>query len=199
MGSGDDEDGLVELDQELRERIGDGFRAEAEEGERLAALAALRGRDLQSVGAELRDRGDRVAVEVAGRTYLGTVVHVGADLIQLRAGTRTSGPIAAEPTGLASRTSLIDVNLAAPIVLRVVERVTEGGLGPGTGPATFRARLLELEVSRTDVELTAAALPGPVRGLLAAVARDHLVLVDPDGTEWYVPIATVTTVRSRPG
>lgn len=197
MASAEDgTDGLTELDRELRERVADEFRLEAEEGERLAALAARRDRDLQTVGAELRDRGDRVAVDVAGRRYLGTVVHVGSDLIQLRTGTpgaRTS------PSGVVGATSVIDVHIGAQIVLRIVERVAEGGTGPSTGPATFRARLLELEMAGTEVELTAEAVSGVVGGRLTAVARDHVVLVDPDGSEWYVPTATITTVRSHPG
>jgi hypothetical protein len=183
------------LDRELRERVGGEFRTEAEEGERLAARAAQRARDLAAVASELRDRGDRVAVDVAGRTYLGHVVHVGADLLQLR--TRPSPPgvrdVSGEPLGAGS---VVDVHLAAPVVLRVVQRAREGGHGPQPGPATFRARLLELELADAVVELTAEAVAGAARGRVAAVARDHLVLLDEDATPWFVPLATITTVRT---
>lgn len=195
MPDGELDPELRDLERELRERVGGEFRAEAEEGERLAARAAQRARDLAAVAAELRDRGDRIAVDVTGRTYVGHVVHVGADLLQLR--TRSSplmaAGVAGEPVGSGA---VVDVHLAAPVVLRVVERVHEGGVGPQPGPATFRARLLEHEVADAVVDLTAEAVAGSVRGRVAAVGRDHVVLVDGDDDPWFVPFATITTVRA---
>jgi hypothetical protein len=175
-----DQPTLRELDGELRERIGEEFRAEAEEAERLAALAALRGRDLADVATDLRSRGDAVAVVTAGRTVTGRIVYVGADFFQLRLGR-----------------DVVDVSLGAPLTIRTVERATSGGVAASHGPGTLRARLLELELEDARVEIV--TVTGElVTGAVHAVGRDH-VLLDGDVGEVYVPTAVVALVTTRTG
>lgn len=167
---------FAEVARELREWVGDEFREEAEEAERLAALAAARRRTLSDVAAELRSRGDRVAVRTGGRTITGVVVHAGGDFLSLE-----------------TPTTVVEVHLRRPVVLSVVERAPSGGREPAGGAATFRGRLLELEMD--DAEIDVVVEGGDVlSGRLQVVGRDHLVLRSADGEETFVATASVDHV-----
>lgn len=167
--------------RELRQGIGAEVRADAEETERLVALAARRRRSLADVGAELLARGDTVAVDVPGRRFTGTVVHAGADVLRLRT-------IAG---------AAVDVPLRGPVGLAVVERARSGGSDRLDGPASFRSRLLELELAGAAVELGDASAGAPALGRLSAVAVDHVVLATTAGEERYLSLAAITYVQVR--
>lgn len=171
---------LRELGRELRERLRGEFRGEAEESERAAATAAARARSLADVVAYLRGRGDLVAVAVGRKLFTGIVLYVGADFLTLRT-----------PGGL------VDCSLQRPVALRVVERASAGGVGPGPGPETFRGRLLELELGSREVELGGCVLGDVQRGRIATVGRDHVVFRSSDGQEWYVALAAIDFVVRR--
>lgn len=173
-------DGLGPLGRELRQGLGAELRADAEESERLTALSARRRRTLADVVAELLARGDTVAVDVPGRRFTGTVVHAGADVVRLR----TAG-------------GAVDVSLRAPVSLQVLEHARTGGSDRVDGPSSFRSRLLELEMEGATVELGDVVSGGVVAGRLHAVAVDHVILVDPAGTERYLSLAAVSDVRVR--
>lgn len=169
-GPGDARDPNEELSSELRRRVGDEFRAEAEEGERLAELARLRARSLGDLAAELRDRGDRVSLTAAGRTFLGTVDEAGRDHCTVRT---PAGTVAVPLSG-------------RPIHLAVVEAHAVEPADPRGYTATFRARLRELEMDGVEVEVGVIGRAEPLRGRLAAVAEDHVLIEDHDGARWYV-------------
>lgn len=169
---------LGPVGRELRQGVGAELRADAEETERLVALAARRRRTLGDVAAALLARGDRIEVDVPGRRFTGTVVHAGADLLRLRA---AGGPV--------------DVNLRGPVSLQVVERAAAGGSDRSDGAPSFRSRLSELELEGATVEL-GDGRDGLV-GRIDVVAVDHVVLVDRVGTERYVARAAITYVRVR--
>lgn len=171
-----DDPELAEVARELRERTGPEFREEAEEGERLAALAAARGRTLSDVAAELRSRGDLVSVRTGGRTLTGVVIHAGADFLTLETAATT-----------------VEVHLRRPVVLTVAERAPSGGREPAGGAATFRGRLLELEMDRAEVDVVVDAVD-VLSGRLRVVGRDHIILVDPDGDETFVATAWIDHV-----
>lgn len=171
-------DGFEPVGRHLRQGVGAELRAEAEEAERLAALAARRRRSLADVGNDLHARGDTVAVEVPGCRFTGAIVHVATDHLQLR----TVGGV-------------VDVALRGPVTLTVVERARTGGADRHDGASSFRSRLLELELAGDAVELGDAVSGGTVGGRLSAVAVDHVVVVDPDGTERYVSLSGITFVR----
>jgi hypothetical protein len=174
------EAGLRDLGRELRERVGGEFRSDAEEGERQAAQASARRRTLAEVAADLRSRGDTVAVSVGRQVLTGTIVFAGSDYLRLR----TPG-------------ALVDCPLTQPLVLRVVQRARAGGTGLSPGSGTFRARLLELEVEAVEVQLGTSVLGDVQRGRLRTVARDHVVFVADGGQEWHVALAAVTCVARR--
>ncbi len=182
MRSGDwrEDPELRELGRELRQRVGGEFRGEAEESERAAAVAAARARSLAQIAVSLRDRGDLVAVGIGRKLFTGTVVYAGADFLSLR----TPGRI-------------VHCSLERAITLRVVDRGSTGGIGPGRGPRTFRGRLLELELDVHEVELGAAVLGDVQRGRITAVGRDHVVFRCSDGDEWYVALMAIDYVASR--
>lgn len=153
------------------------MRAEAQAYEQLAARDRLRGRGLVDVAAELVSRGDRVAVHTSSRTFTGVLVYAAGDLACLR----TLG-------------GHVDLNLAAPLTIRVVERVAAGGVERGHGPASFAARLAEHEAAGAPVELGTRGGQGRADGVILAVGADHVVL-DAEGETWYVARAAIDYVQ----
>jgi hypothetical protein len=160
----------------MGQRFRDELRAEAEAYEQLAATDLLRGRALADVALELLHRGDVVAAAVGSRTFTGEVTYAAGDL-------------------LCVRTVSIDVDLAlsGPLALHVVESAPSGGRPRGRGPSSFRARLAEHEQAGTTLEVGCPALGVELRGRLAAVAEDHVV-VDADGRRWYLGLVAVAYV-----
>lgn len=153
------------------------LRAEAAAYEELAARDLLRGRRLSDVAREACARGDRVALVLPQRSFVGTVEHVAGDLACLRT-----------PAGI------VDVSLRAPITLQVVEQVRQGGHAPGPGPASFTARLFEHEAAGTFVELGGRFPGGAVVARIEAVALDHVVLRDRAERTSYVAHAALDYV-----
>lgn len=176
-----DEAGIFDaLGRELRQRVGNDLRAEAEEGERLAARSALRKRALVDVAREAMARGDQVAVGVPGRRFTGVVAYAAGDLVILQ----TVG-------------ATVDVNLRAPAHLRVVDRAPAGGAATTDGPSSFKARLFEIEMAGLPVEIGCTTLAEPQPGTVRAVAVDHVIWHDRDDQEWFLPIAAITHVLHR--
>lgn len=166
-GPRDHDDGLS---RELRQRVGGEFRAEAEEGERLAELARLRGRDLGDLATELRDRGDRIRLTAGGRNFVGTIDDAGRDHCTLR-----------------TRAGTVEVAFGGrPVHLTVEEPHATDVPDRRPYTATFRSRLRELEMDGRAVEIGAAGMPDVLRGRIVAVAQDHVVVDDPDARRWYV-------------
>ena len=156
-------------------------RAEAEASEREAAQLAMRTRSLADVAFEAMSRGDTLAVAAGGKTFTGRVGYAAGDLMTLE-------------TGLGR----IDVNLAGPVAIQVVERARSGGRARAEGPGGFRGRLLEHEGAR-EVEVWATGLAGPLRGKVKVAARDHVVFEDREGREWFLPLPTVGYVARLAG
>lgn len=170
MGDRGRRDHEDELSRELRQRVGEEFRAEAEEGERLAELARLRGRDLSELAAELRDRGDRIRLTAAGRSFVGTIDDAGQDHCTLR-----------------TQTGTVEVAFGGrPVTLTVEEAHATDVPDRRPYSATFRSRLRELEMDGRKVQIGAAGMPDVLRGRIVAVAQDHIVVDDPDARRWYV-------------
>lgn len=170
-----------ELARELRQRLGGEFRAEAEEGERLAELARLRARGLAAVAAESRDRGDRVRIVTGGRTFTGSIVAAGRDHCTLRG-----------PWGE------VEVRLEGGPIRLVVEEPHAGEPGDSSATSTtLRARLRELELERAHIEVGTHIGQEPVRGRLVAVAEDHLLIEGPDGGRIYLTWEGIAYVMRR--
>lgn len=163
-------------DDELARRLRDEVRAEAEEVERLAATAAARARSLADVVADLR--GDTVHIAIGERAFTGTVVTSGRDYLTLTTAAGT-----------------VDVRLGGSSELHVVARGPAPAATPPVAP-TFRARLLEHEVSGSEVDVGVVDR-GDIRGRIVAVAVDHLVLRDADAVPRYVGLDGVINVVSR--
>lgn len=174
--------GLDELARELRAGAGEELRADAEEGERLAAQAALRRRTLADVAREAADRGTPVVVRHGTRRFVGAVARAAKDLLTVV----TAG-------------GNVHVNLSAPIVLDVAGPAAAVGRAPTSRTSDdapgFRARLYELEMVRAEVEVGLAPGPDEVRGRLRAVGRDHVLLDTPDGSRVAVATPAIVYVR----
>lgn len=171
------DEGLDALGRELRATTGDELRADAEEGERLAAQAARRGQTLADVARAALFRGDRVRLRTASTTVIGTVVRAAGDLVSVETVEGT-----------------VHVRLTAAVAYEIVQRDAVPGRSVAPGPESFRACLLELELAEAEVSI---ALPwGEVRGQLSVVARDHLVVAGPSG-ETHLSLAAVDHLRVR--
>lgn len=170
-----------ERDPDLR-RMSLAFRAElrgeAAAYEALVAKDLARSRRLADVAQQLCSRGDVVEVTTATASFTGTVSLVRGDLASLTT-----------PVGR------VDLALGSPMTLQVVERVRRGGQQPRGGPASFRARLAELEADATHVTVGTTLLHGDLEVTIDAVGVDHVVLTGTTGLR-YVALAAVTFVLS---
>jgi hypothetical protein len=125
--------------------------------------------------------GDTVAVDVGQRSFVGPILAVGNDVVTLQTGS-----------------SRLDVNLKCLQRLRVVNRARSGGRrGTHGGTTSFRARLLELQLSDEAIEAGIAGCDEPVVGPVALVGSDHIALGNQAEPEWFVPLASLTFVRTR--
>jgi hypothetical protein len=171
------------------------WRAEEEEYARAAAAQWGHGRRLVDVARELMHRGDTVAVTAGDLTFSGQIVYVGVDLLQLQ--TADGGALDVQLALLTTaREGTRESRVAAPVVLRVVERARSGGRRPGPAADTFRARLLEHEADGVEVVLGSVLLREELRGTLT-VGRDQVRVCDPGGAETYLPLAWVGWVMRR--
>lgn len=162
-------------------------RLEAEEDERLAALDALRRRDLADVAASLWTRRTVVELGIGSQRFRGPVAAFGRDWV-----------------ALANASGEVDARLDGAVWLREVSHQTRspdpqpaqlhGGGGAATA-RTFSARLAQLELAGGLVDV-GLATPGPeLTGRIVAAARDHVLFRDIDGGTWH--LAGVAWVRLR--
>jgi hypothetical protein len=175
------EDGFNELGRELQNPISSEFRLAAEEDEYWAMKQARRAAHLAEIAYDAMNRGDIVQIVIGDAVFRGRVRHARNDLMVLH------GPV------------LLDVNLAAPLVLRIVERGAAGGEVPwDRGAESFAARLAELEQQHEICEFYSA--PDAIRatGRLSIRAQDHVVVEDRDGGEWILPLPWLVAVVHRP-
>jgi hypothetical protein len=173
---GDDQ--LDDLGRELRERVGEEMRLEAEMLEHDAALVEQRRRRIADLALELVSRGDTVTAIAGDKSLRGRLVYARGDLATLE-------------TGAGS----FDLHLAAGVILRIDERRAEGGVTPRSGSDSLRARLLAYEIEDRAVEVWIPPHHVEFGGRIGAVGQDHLIIVDRDGTEWVAQLADVAWVR----
>lgn len=178
--------GLTDLSARLRaERHRD-----EDDWTRAAVQQWAHGRRLADFVRELAGRGDRVAIEVAHRSFHGEVVAVGDDRLDLRT---VSGVVTI-------RLALGDGHSAplAPIVVTRLVPALRGGVRPPSALVTFRARLLELEAEGSPVRIGSLLLDDECRGRIT-VGSDHVLVHEL--TEIAIPVSWVGYVvdDSRPG
>jgi hypothetical protein len=167
--------------EEVAAAIRSEVRLEAEEAEREAAVSAAMRRDLADVARELMAHGDTVAIDVGQRSFVGPILAVGTDVVTLETGS-----------------SRVDVNLKCLQRMRVVKRARSGGRRvTDRGTASFRARLLELQLSDEAIEAGIAGSDEPVAGPVALVGSDHIALGDEAEPEWFLPLTSLAFVRTR--
>lgn len=174
----DDSEALDDLGRELRERVGNEMRQEAELVEQDAATVELRRRGIADVAIELVSRGDIVTVIAGDRSVRGRLVFARGEIASVEAAV-----------------GRVDVHLSAGVALRVDERSSAGGVTPRKGSETLRARLLELELSGSGVEVWVPSHAIEVRGAIVAVGRDHVLIRDPDANEWVLLLYDIAWVR----
>ena len=173
-------DPTADLARELRQHVGEEFRAAAEEGEADARKMALRSRTMGHVAYEMMTRGEHVAVHTAETTYRGPIVHSRGDLAIVEASPGT----------------IVYVNLAGPVLLATTHQATTGHTWDRTAATSFLAALRELDMLGATVDVLAPDPLGHVRGSVEAVTPDHLMLTAKD-TTFYIPIIEIAAVVSE--
>lgn len=174
----DDSEALDDLGRELRERVGNEMRLEAEMIEQDAATVELRRRRLADLATELMSRGDIVTVIAGDRSLRGRLTFARGEIASVEAAV-----------------GRVDIHLPAGVVLRVDERSTAGGVTSRNGSDTLRARLLELELSGTDIEVWVPTHGIDVSGGIVAVGKDHVLIRDRDGSEWALLLSDIAWVH----
>lgn len=167
---------LDDLARQLRQGAGRELREEAAADEELTELLRRRKLTLADATRSAMHRGDRVTIVVAGMSMSHPVMAVGTDYLTLDEGDR-----------------VIDVPLAAAVV--VVSARSAGGTSGRPAATTFRARLAEHEQEGGSVEVVTTE--ERISGRMDVVATDHLVIQDPSGDRFYVPLGIVMAVFSR--
>lgn len=177
-------DPLDRLGRELRQRSGDGLRADAEDAERDAARAVLRGRSLAEVAALAQARQELVRIRAGGRTWTGRVLGAVGDLVALT-----------DPQGR------IDLTTEHIDVLETVAGGAPGGARSGgverLGVRGFLARLRQLELDTALVTVGLGDTRDDIAGRLLAVARDHLLIESGEGGRIHLALRAVVWVRAR--
>jgi hypothetical protein len=177
-GRSDDSEALDDLGRELRERVGGELRQEAELIEQDATTVQLRRRRIADLAIELVSRGDIVTIIAGDRSLRGRLTYARGEIASVDAA--------------AGR---FDIHLPAGVALRVDERSTDGGVAARKGSDTLRARLLELELSGTAIELWIPGHGVDVIGSIEAVGKDHVVVRDQDGAEWVLLFFDIAWIR----
>lgn len=176
---------LEELAADLRQATERELRWEAEDVEADVEQGRLRHRDLSQVAYELMSKGDEISAGWGHTILTGKLVY-------------TKGDLAVMETGH----SIVSLNLSGPVVIKVVRRSPEGGVGTSAGGSgTFKARLAELEQTGEVVRVVSTHSEELLEGRITAAARDHIALANRQGSEWFVPhqvIAMVIQSVSRP-
>jgi hypothetical protein len=170
-----DHDPLDDLARSLRAGAGAELREEAEIAEQETHRGRLRRRTLGDVAREAVGRGDRVTLFLPDRTLTGEAVYAGEDYLTVR-----------------TPHEEVDVRLSRAS-FTVTRRPSGGHLSRG-GSATLKARLGEYEQSGETVDLVVPDLDRTITAVVRVVAADHLMAVEPDGTEIYLPLGQVALV-----
>jgi molybdopterin converting factor small subunit len=171
---------LDELAAELRQRVGDEFRQEAEELERLSEQQRLRNRTLSDAAQEVMSRGDRVSITTGKHTFTGRLVSVRGSLLQVE-----------------TPEAVVDANLEAPVHFTVIERSRAGGSSARGGSGSFKARLSEYEQTGEALEFIISPHGEVLRGRILVVGTDHIVVRDDEEQDCYLPLGTVAAVVQR--
>lgn len=166
---------LAAVERELR----DEERAEAREEEALVAESELRERTFADALLELVNRGDVVQLLTPDTSFRGQLIYVGRDFVTLR-----------------DTESAVDINLAQPCTVHVVEK-SHAGRAKGEGPGSFEMRLYEHKMDGAEVEVHSAALSEFVRGRVVTVGQDHVVVIDAHKESWLFPLSSLTYVVRR--
>ena len=171
-------EGLSDLARYLRQGVGRDWRAEFEATEFETHQERLRRRTLRDVTKMLLHRGDRLTVRAGDLQLSGQVTAGGADYVTI-----TTEHLCA------------DARLDR-VALRVTKR-RSGGSQAGGMPPTWRARLVQMELTQEVVEVHAPSLGVSLEGRIRVVAVDHLWLVEAAGYDSYLPFEEIAIV-TRP-
>jgi hypothetical protein len=170
-------DGIDDDDLAVAAAVRAEWRADELEWTRAALEQWEHDRTLADVLRAFMHRGDTVALEFTGHTFVGVVTAVADDMVRLAT---TEGSVDAH------------LGTAGAFLVRVVEPARAGGQRGDEMIATFRARLLQLEGVATSLGVAARA--DELTGRLC-VGRDQISVVDRNGARRYVPMASVAWVR----
>jgi hypothetical protein len=159
------------------------WRVDEEMWSREAARRWAHSRRMTDVLRGHAARGDRIAVDVAGCTFVGEVGAIGDDRVDVI----TVAGVVSVHTALAGGFGAI----AAPLVIRRSHRARAGGRRVPSALVTFPGRLRELEVADRAVRLGTFVTSRELTGTLI-VGADHITVRGADDV--VVPLAWVAYV-----
>lgn len=168
------EDEFDELAAELRRRVGAEFVQEAAELEQLAELQRRRRTDLADAARAAMNRGDRVTLACSGGRWSGTLGAVAEDYLVLE-----------------SNELRVEALLESVVLESQASR--SGGRSGIPASATWRARLIELELNREAVTVMAPTLGIEATGIIEVVAADYLEMATEE-SRVVMPLASVAVV-----
>lgn len=136
----------------------------------------LRKRHISDVWEQAMHRGDDVTVQATFGRISGSVDYVGADYATVLA-----------------RDTFWDVRLGRCAM--VARRSVIGGHTVQGGSRTFKARLAEYEATAEDVSLLVPSLALEVRGTIAVLATDHVIITGEEANA--IPLGLIDAIRRR--
>ncbi|HKX76414.1 MAG TPA: hypothetical protein VJR05_13595 [Acidimicrobiia bacterium] len=167
-------DDFEDLAAELRRRVGAEFTEEAAELERLTEIQRRRRSSLADAARSAMHRGDRVSLGCGERRWSGQLVSVADDYVVLESGD-----------------SVVEADLAWVSLELLAARA--GGRSGRPPSATWRARLLELEQNREEVEIYAPSMGLTMTGRVVLVATDYVEIAERD-RRVLLPLASLAAV-----
>ena len=166
------------LDRQLRTTARDEVRSWSEEDERSVRLFYERSRRLHEVMAEGRHRGASVRAILPHTVLSGRLALAAADCLTLL-----------------SDDTETHIRLEAVTALGIEPAVPPQTNYELSGPATFAARLRQLEMAGVPVTLIPLTARHEFTGRIRAVARDHLILQCSD-RQWLIPDGQLAAVQA---
>jgi hypothetical protein len=147
-----------------------------------AELARSKERGLPDVMWEAMQRGDEVAIHVAGRSYRGRLTAVRNDFAVLTTGVARLG-----------------VNLKAVDAVQCVRGDGSHGRVGDRTHGSLHAFLTHLEADHRLVRLVGSDAGTDLTARMLAVADDHVLVEDANGAHWAVPLRSLAIVQDLSG
>lgn len=167
-----------ELARSLREGVGQDWREEAAADESLTELQRRRHTTLAETLRLATAAGHRIVIWISSRAIADSITGIGADHVECESD---------------DGTWIVRIASARFEIVRT----PSGGASIRSFEETFRARLAEIEMGGTPVEVVTSD-GGSHHGAITVLATDHIAVTMESEATTLVPLELVAAVLSRP-